>query len=77
MQALRISRGITQKTLANRSEIPLTTIQALEIGHNKIDSLNLNYLLRICEALNCKIGDIIEEPDNIRMYIRTYHNIKY
>ena len=53
---LLIDRGINKKTLREMSGISATSIAKLGKGGN----VNTGVLLRICDALNCDIGDIME-----------------
>lgn len=59
---LLIDRGINKKTLREMSGISATSIAKLGKGGN----VNTDVLLRICGALKCDVGDIMEfipEPD--------------
>ena len=53
---LLIDRGINKKTLREMSGISATSVAKLGKGGN----VNTDVLLRICNALNCDIGDIME-----------------
>ena len=53
---LLIDRGITKKTLREMSGISATSVAKLGKGGN----VNTDVLLRICDALNCDVGDIME-----------------
>lgn len=64
LQVKREEKGITQKKLSTLTNIPLRTLQNLEIGHNKIDSLKLKNLLTLCIELECYPEDILEDDEN-------------
>lgn len=64
LQAVRIKKGITQQNLSIWTKIPLRTIQNLEQGHNKIDSLKIKSLLSLCRELECYPEDILEDEEN-------------
>lgn len=64
LQVKREEKGITQKELSTFTNIPLRTLQNLEIGHNKIDSLKLKSLLTLCIELECYPEDILEDDEN-------------
>lgn len=64
LQAQRHKKGYTQKEVAQWAGIPLQTLQKLEIGANKIDSLNITYLLALCRELECGLEDILESDEN-------------
>lgn len=53
---LLIDRGINKKTLREMSGISATSVAKLGKGGN----VNTDVLLRICDALNCNVGDIME-----------------
>ena len=53
---LLIDRGINKKTLREMSGISATSVAKLGKGGN----VNTDLLLRICDALNCDVGDIME-----------------
>ena len=53
---LLIDKGINKKTLREMSGISATSVAKLGKGGN----VNTDVLLRICDALNCDIGDIME-----------------
>jgi len=53
---LLIDKGINKKTLREMSGISATSVAKLGNGGN----VNTEILLKICTALNCKIGDIME-----------------
>ena len=53
---LLIDRGINKKTLREMSGISSTSVAKLGKGGN----VNTDLLLRICNALNCDVGDIME-----------------
>lgn len=53
---LLIDRGINKKTLREMSGISTTSVAKLGKGGN----VNTDVLLRICDALNCDVGDIME-----------------
>lgn len=53
---LLIDRGINKKTLREMRGISATSVAKLGKGGN----VNTDVLLRICDALNCDVGDIME-----------------
>ncbi len=57
---LLIDRGINKKTLREMSGISATSVAKLGKGGN----VNTDVLLRICSALKCDVGDIMEYVDN-------------
>jgi DNA-binding Xre family transcriptional regulator len=65
---LLIDRGINKKTLRELSGISATSVAKLGKGGN----VNTDVLLRICDALNCDVGDIMEfiREDKTEEYVR-------
>ena len=57
---LLIDRGINKKTLREMSGISATSVAKLGKGGNVITDV----LLRICGALKCDVGDIMEFIDD-------------
>ena len=54
---------MTQAELAKKTGIRAATIN--EMYHELIERINLDYLSRICETLDCEIQDILEYvPDS-------------
>ncbi|MBO8154787.1 LexA family transcriptional regulator [Thermovirga sp.] len=70
IRALRQARGMTQKELASLVGISQNYLSQIETGHRRID---VNKLLLIAQALNCKPEDIIKdqsiEPDEEKQCI--------
>ena len=62
---LLIDRGIKKKELCEMAEISATSVAKL--GHVK--NVNTEVLLKICDALNCDVGDIMEflRDDNAKI----------
>ncbi|MBE6012071.1 MAG: helix-turn-helix transcriptional regulator [Lachnospiraceae bacterium] len=49
---------MTQAELSKKTGIRPATIN--EMYHELIERVNLEYLSKICEALNCQVADILE-----------------
>ena len=62
---LLIDRGIKKKELCEMAEISATSVAKLGHGRN----VNTEVLLKICDALNCDVGDIMEflRDDNAKI----------
>jgi len=63
MIKIRLSRMLgdirmTQSELADKTGIRKATIN--EMYHELIERVNLDYLSRICEVLDCDVADILE-----------------
>lgn len=57
-------KRMTQADLARMTNIRPNTIS--EIYNELIERINLEYLDRICEVLNCDVSDLIEHIPNKR-----------
>lgn len=68
LKELRLKRNITQSELAAKTQLNIRTLQYYEQGTNKVDHARLDTILKICIALRCEIGDLMEETDWIPLY---------
>lgn len=59
LQRIRKMQGLTQRQLAEQCNISIKTLQSYEQMTRDIKKANKNTILKICEILNCKEGDII------------------
>ena len=57
LKDVRTSRSISQNELARILEMSLANIQKIE--RNKAKSIPLDTLDRLCEVLNCEVGDLL------------------
>ncbi len=53
---LLIDKDLKKKDLADKAHISLSSIAKM----NKSEHVSLDVLLKVCEALQCDFGDIIE-----------------
>jgi transcriptional regulator with XRE-family HTH domain len=60
LRGLRTERGLTQTELADRSRSNLQFISKLERG---VTSPSLGMLLRLAEALECRVVDLVDVFD--------------
>ncbi len=66
LKELRDSRNISQNELARLMEMSLANIQKIE--YNKAKSIPLDTLDKLCEILECEVGDLLVRiPDNIEI----------
>ena len=59
---------ITQTELSNATHIRLTTIG--DWYNDMKDTVDLEYLDKICEALDCPVGDVLEYVPNEKPKVR-------
>ncbi len=65
LRIVRVRSGLSQSELSAASGVSIKTIQRFEQEPHKIDSTKLSTLCGLCEALGCKITDIIEDTELI------------
>lgn len=65
LKEMRRARGLSQAQLAERTELNVRTIQHYEQGSKNFDHARIDTLLKVCIALDCKLEDIIENPEYI------------
>jgi putative transcriptional regulator len=69
MIKIHLSRILGEKRMTQADLARLTNIRPSTIGdyyHELSERINLEYLDRICEALNCDVSDLIEHIPNKR-----------
>lgn len=67
LKALRVNSGLTQLEVATRAGLNLRTYQYYEQGNKPIEGAKLEVLLKICLALNCKLDEIIDDPELVEV----------
>ena len=65
LKEMRQSKGLSQSQLAEKTGINVRTIQHYEQGSKNFDHARIDTILKTCIALNCKLEDIIENPEYI------------
>jgi len=62
LKELRLRKEISQNELARRLEMSLANVQKIE--HNKAKSIPLDTIDRLCEVLECEVGELlVRVPD--------------
>lgn len=64
----RVQKGFSQKGLSDASGVAKRAIQTYEQGERDIDKAHLETLCKLARALECKIEDIIESEELIKLY---------
>lgn len=67
LQGLRWQAGYTQLELAEKAGVNVGVLRHYEQGVKDLNHAHLITLLKLCEALNCKLYDIIEDEEYIRL----------
>ena len=60
LQLRRQGAGMSQSELADRAQMSVRTLQALEVGARNIDKVSVLTALKLARALECNIEDILE-----------------
>lgn len=67
LKALRVNSGHTQLEVATKAGLNLRTYQYYEQGNKPIEGAKLEVLLKICLTLNCKLDEIIDDPEVVKV----------
>lgn len=67
LKEMRKARGLSQAQLAEKTGINVRTLQHYEQGSKNFDHARIDSILRVCIALDCKLENIIENPEYIEL----------
>lgn len=65
LKEMRKARGLSQAQLAEKTGINVRTLQHYEQGSKNFDHARVDSILRVCIALDCKLEDIVENPEYV------------
>lgn len=65
LKSLRLVAGLSQAQLAATTGLNVRTLQHYEQGSKDLNAAKLATLLKVCNALNCSLKDIITDPDTL------------
>lgn len=68
LMKLRMKKGLSQTQLAKKAGVSLRTVQSYEQQEQPIENAKLRTLLALCVVLDCKVEDILEQPEIIKLY---------
>ena len=60
LKAYRLMAGLSQKELAEKTEVPIRTIQQYEQRQKNINKAQVEYLIHFSKALYCEPEDLLE-----------------
>ena len=63
----RIAAGLSQSQLAEKAGVNVRVLQHYEQGTKNFDHARIDILLRYCLALNCKLSDLVENPEYLAL----------
>ena len=67
LQSVRLAAGLSQSQLANAAELNVRMLQYYEQGVKDINGAKLATLLKLCLALECKLGDILTDEVTVKL----------
>lgn len=67
LKEMRWARGLSQSQLAEKTGINVRTLQHYEQGSKIFDNARIDTIMKCCIALNCKLEDVIENPEYISL----------
>lgn len=75
LKDVRLSKGLSQSQLAEEAELNVRTLQHYEQGTKNFDNAKIGTILKVAIALDCKIEDIIQNPDYLKLieHYNTYN----
>lgn len=65
----RLEAGLSQSQLAEKAGMNVRTLQHYEQENSpkNFDHARIDTILRVCLALNCKLEDVIENPEYLKL----------
>ena len=64
----RMETGLSQSQLAEKAKISIRTLQHYEQGTKIFDNARIDTILKVCNALECKFEDIVENQEYIQLF---------
>ena len=72
----RMETGMSQSQLAEKAKINIRILQYYEQRTKNFDHARIDRILKICLALNCRIDEVIENPEFIKLYKKYIKQMK-
>lgn len=72
----RNEKGFTQSQLSDLSGIKFQVVQQYETGYRNIDGAKLDTLLKLAAALDCRIYEILEDPELQKQLVKYENKVK-
>ena len=63
LKEVRLSKGLTQKQLAEAANINVRVLQHYEQGSKNFDHARIDTILNVCNTLECRLSDIVQSED--------------
>ncbi len=71
LQRLRKEAGLSQSQLAKLAGLNVQVLQQYERGARDLNGAKLATLLKICNALECRLADILTDEETLEL-LKTY-----
>lgn len=71
LQRLRKEAGLSQSRLAKLAGLNVQVLQQYERGARDLNGAKLATLLKICNALECRLADILTDEETLEL-LKTY-----
>lgn len=71
LQRLRKEAGLSQSQLAKLAGLNVQVLQQYERGARDLNGAKLATLLKICNALECRLADIVTDEETLEL-LKTY-----
>lgn len=68
LRRMRVKKGFSQFDLSLAADVSKKTVLRYEQGNHKIDGAKFPVICALCNALGCKIADIIEDEAMIELF---------
>ena len=73
LQRLRKEAGLSQSQLAKLAGLNVQVLQQYERGARDLNGAKLATLLKICNALECRLADIMTDEETLEL-LKAYDN---
>ena len=73
LQKLRKAAGLSQSQLASKAGIRVQVLQQYEQGVRDLSGAKLATLLKLCNALECRLADIVTDEETLEL-LKAYDN---
>lgn len=73
LKEMRQAKNLSQSQFAEKTGINLRTVQHYEQGSKNFDHARIDTILKTCIVLNCKLEDILENPEYIELVKKLPH----
>lgn len=67
LKEVRQAKGLSQSQLAEKANMNVRTLQHYEQGSKIFDHARIDTILRVCLALDCKMDEIIENHEYLKL----------